>query len=124
MVFWFMTSSTLCQFCRVTAATIFRVQFHIEFPMFTVFCRFPPTGQAKFRGSGQLYIRGEDLIFVPAPLNLRPLTRLGFSYHGNIHSTCQDGLFPTCQLHASKFYPGTDYIFLCHVPEYLLLLLL
>jgi len=64
------------------------------------------------------------LIFIPAPLNPRPLNRLGFSYHGNSHATFQDGLLPTCQLHTSKFYSGTDYIFLCHVTEYLLLLLL
>jgi hypothetical protein len=32
--------------------------------MFTVYCRFPPTGQAMFRGSWQLYIRGAALILV------------------------------------------------------------
>jgi len=63
MVFSFMISSTLYQFCRETAATIFRVKFHIEFPTFTTYCRFPPKGRATFRGSGQLYIRGADLIF-------------------------------------------------------------
>jgi hypothetical protein len=126
MVFWFIISFNLCQFCRKTAATIFRVKFHIEFSMFAMYCRFSPMGQVKFRGSRQLYIRGTDLIFVPAPLNPRPFTRLGFSYHGNSHATCQDGLFPTCLLHTSKFYSETDYtcIFLCYASKLLLLLLL
>ena len=88
---------------------------NFTFRTFTTYCRFPSVGRSKFRGSGQLYIRGADLIFVPGPLNPRPSTRLRFSYHGKSHATCQDGLFPTYQLRTSQCYFGTDCIYLCHV---------